>query len=477
MNPTVALLIYSVGIGGLFYLDRDKSARTSIALWLPVIWIWISGSRPLSVWFNLGAPTSDAAMQAIQLDGSQPDRIFFQVLVVLGAAVIIRRAMRTQTFLAANWPILVFFFYCLVSVLWSDFPDVSAKRWIKAIGDLLMVLIVVTDAEPIAALKRFFSRTGFILLPASILLIKYYGDLGRSYDPWFGTTYFTGVTTNKNALGVITFTLSLAAVWRILLLLRSPELPNRRRHLLAQAVLLGFGIWILSLANSATSLACFIVGAALMLVTGLPVFRRRPEAVHALVLALLVTAGAALLFGGEGEVLQALGRNSTLTGRTQIWGLVIPMAPNAFVGAGFESFWLGARLEKLWRALPVLHLNEAHDGYIEVYLNLGWVGLCLLATVLINGYRRSVATFRHDPGLGSLLLAYILTAALYSVTEAGFRMMNPMWVIFLLAVAASGGVASGALAQTSQPHVAPVGEVSRLPAKGRVAARAFARNI
>jgi exopolysaccharide production protein ExoQ len=470
-------LVFAVGIAGLFYLDRDKSAHTSIALWLPVIWFLIIGSRPMSAWLYLGGANTDAAMQATQLEGSEPDRLFFQILVALAAVVIISRAMRTRTFLAANWPLLVFFFYCLLSISWSDFPDVSAKRWIKAVGDLFMVLIVVTDAEPVAALKRFFARTGFMMLPTSILLIKYFDYLGRSYDPWFGNTYITGVTQNKNALGVITFTLSLAAVWRILVLLRSPELPDRGRHLLAQTTLLAFGIWLLSIANSATSLACFIVGAALMLVTGLPLFRRRPEAVHALVLALLVTAGAALLLGGEGAVVEALGRNSTLTGRTQIWGLVIPMAPNPLVGAGFESFWLGARLQTLWQALPNLHLNESHDGYIEVYVQLGWVGLGLLAMVLINGYRRSVTTFRHDPVLGSLLLAYVLTAALYSVTEAGFRMMNPIWVILLLAVVASGGVASGVISPTSQIRGAAVDHVRPLPAKSRVAARTFAGNI
>src|SRR5580704_17256000 len=157
MNPTVALLVFAVGIAGLFYLDRDRSARTSLALRLPVIWFGIIGSRPLSAWQYLGGASTDAAMQTVQLEGSEPDRLFFQILVALAAVVIISRAMRTRAFLAANWPLLVFFSYCLLSISWSDFPDVSAKRWIKAIGDLLMVLIVVTDAEPVAAVKRFFS--------------------------------------------------------------------------------------------------------------------------------------------------------------------------------------------------------------------------------------------------------------------------------------------------------------------------------
>jgi hypothetical protein len=53
MNPSSALFLFAVGIAGLFYLDRDNSIRTSKALWLPVIWLWIVGSRPVSAWLGL----------------------------------------------------------------------------------------------------------------------------------------------------------------------------------------------------------------------------------------------------------------------------------------------------------------------------------------------------------------------------------------------------------------------------------------
>ncbi len=100
--------------------------------------------------------------------------------------VLIHRSSRTRDLLVANWPILIYFFYCLISVAWSYHPDVSFKRWIKAIGDLAMVLVIVTDGHPVAALRRLISRVGFLLLPASVLLIRYYGDLGRGYDPAAG---------------------------------------------------------------------------------------------------------------------------------------------------------------------------------------------------------------------------------------------------------------------------------------------------
>lgn len=474
MGSSLALIVYSTVIAGLFYLDRDKSVRTSPALWLPVIWLWIIGSRPVSAWFE-GTPTSDAALQAMQLDGSEPDRLIFQILLFAAIIVIILRARRARGFLVASWPILIYFFYCLVSILWSDFPGVASKRWIKAVGDLVMILVVVTDAQPIAALKRYFSRTGFILLPASLLLIKYFPDLGRSYDPWFGTSFETGVTLNKNALGVITLVLSLAAAWRVLTFLRSGKTPDRGRHLFAHGVLLAIGVLLLIMAHSATSLACFAAGAGVMLVTGLPSVGRRPATVHAVVILLLLLAGVVVLFGGEGDVVQALGRNTTFTGRTDIWKLVLPMAPNAFVGSGFESFWLGTRLQNVWAALPNLHVNEAHNGYIETYLNLGWVGLCSIVVILIDGYRRSVATFRRYPELGNLLLAYVVVSVFYSITEAGFRMLNPMWTFLLLAVVTSGGIMSGDLKEPS-PRRIRTERASRLPAKDRIATKVLARS-
>src|SRR4029077_4069736 len=116
--------------------------------------------------------------------------------------------------------------------------------------------------------------------------------------------------------------------------------------------------------------------------------------------------------------------------------------PNALLGAGFESFWLGPRMQKVWDAIPNLYVSEAHNGYLEVYLNLGMIGLILIVLVLIHGYRRSVAVFRIDPHSGSLTLAYVLTAAIYSYTEAGFRMLGYEWSFLLLTILAASRIAA-----------------------------------
>jgi exopolysaccharide production protein ExoQ len=459
MNPLIATFICACGIAGLFYLDRDKTVRTSKALWLPIIWIGIVGSRSLSEWLGM-SPTAAKA----QRDGSPIDAALFGVLLAFAIGVLIARWKRTRVLLAPNWPILVYFFYCLLSVSWSYDPDISLKRWIKAIGDLAMVMVIVTDRKPSVALERLISRVGFVLLPASVLFIKYFPLLGRGYTP-DGAPMNTGVSTDKNMLGVTLLVISLFTLWRVKAILRDKGIRDRRRHLIAQGALLAFGITLFGMAHSSTSIACFLLGGCLILVANLRSFQNRPARINALVLSIIFVGAIAFVLGGQSTVSHALGRDSNLSGRTEIWAALIPAAPNALIGAGFEDFWISPNVQIFqshmvgwWHAE---NLNEAHNGYIEVYLNLGWIGVALISTILITSYRRALKTYRLDQQFGSLFLAYIMVAAIYSITEAGFRMMFPMWIFLLLAVVGSNGVAVGFLgSRTREKLVVPT-------AKGR----------
>src|ERR1700733_6288639 len=86
MKVWLAFLICSAGVGGLFYLDRDRTVRTSKALWLPVIWLWIAASRPISSWFGL-SPASDGGLGST-LDGSPTDAAVYAALMVVGFVVL-----------------------------------------------------------------------------------------------------------------------------------------------------------------------------------------------------------------------------------------------------------------------------------------------------------------------------------------------------------------------------------------------------
>jgi O-antigen ligase len=449
MNPLIATLICACGIAGLFYLDRDKTVRTSRALWLPVIYVWIIGSHSVAQWLTMaGWLNASSSDRNVQLQGSPLDAAVFGMLLIAAIGVLIHRKNKAGILLAANWPIVLYFLYCLISAAWSYHPDVSFKRWIKAITDLAMGMIVVTDDQPIVAFKRLVSRVGFILLPVSVLLIKY-TDLGRGYTP-DGAPENTGVTSNKNTLGVVLLVIAIGTLWHLITLVRAKGRANRRRHLIAQGVLLAFGLVLFKMANSATSTACFVLGGGLILATNHRAIRGRPARVQMLCLSLVLVGALTFLLAGHTDMASALGRNSTLSGRTEIWAALIPSASNPILGAGFESFWISPDAQSFWRTLshlgwwhPEILVPEAHNGYIEVYLNLGWVGLGLISIVLISGYRRAIAAFRMNPSVGSLTLAYLIPAAVYSVTEAGFRSLDPIWAFLLLAMLTSTGVTTG----------------------------------
>lgn len=441
MNGSLALLVFAVGVAGLFYLDRDKSFQTSKALWLPVIWLWIAGSRPVSSWFGMGADTAHNI--SATLDGSPMDAAIFEALILAGFIALFQRRNKAITLLKANAPILVYFVYCLLSTAWSPIHGPAFKRWIKDVGDLVMVLIIVTEVEPVVALRRLYSRVGFVLLPFSVVLIRY-TNFGVGYDEYGPNN--VGVTTNKNSLGLIVFVVSLGALWNVRALLRDKKAPHRTRHLVAQSTLLLFGIVLFQMAHCATAIACFVLGAGLMLVTSLRNIRK-PVRVHALCLGIILAGGMILLFGGESVVTGALGRQSNLTGRTDIWRASIAAADSPVLGTGFESFW-NTNVEKVAVGLPgydaatVHNLVSAHNGYIEVYLDLGWVGLCLIALILVSGYRHAIKTFQHNPEVGSLILAYIATCIFYSITEVGFRVLTASWIFLLLAVVSANGFAA-----------------------------------
>jgi O-antigen ligase len=391
------------------------------------------------------------------------DAAVFEVLIAAALVALFLRRKKAIPFLKASGPVLLYLLYCMISTVWSPIHGPAFKRWIKDAGDLAMVLLIVTEAQPIAALGRFFSRVGFILLPFSVETIRW-STVGRGFDD-DGTPSNVGLTENKNSLGLIVFLVSLGVLWNIRGLLMDKSAPNRKRRLVAQCTLLAFGIWLLQMAHCATAIACFVFGAALMLLTSLRAIRNKPRKVHALCLSIILFGGIFLLFGGESAVTGMLGRQSNLTGRTGIWKASLAAADSPILGTGFESFW-NTNVEKVALRLPdydaktIHNLVSAHNGYIEVYLDLGLVGLCLITVILISGYRNAVKSFRYSSQLGSLLLAYVATGIFYSITEVGFRVLTPSWIFLLLAMVSANGVASGLIA----------GGKSRIPASRMKAA-------
>ncbi len=430
MTQLLGTLVCIAAIAWLFVLDRDAGVRPSKALWIPTIWLLINASRGVSTWMH---PNPGVTLAQQYTEGSPLDATIYGILIAAGLLVLNLRSRQVRNFLRQNGPLLVFFAYCALSVVWSDDPFIAFKRWSKSVGDLVMVMVIVTDPYPLAAIKRVFARVAFVLLPVSVLFIVCYPGLGSAYSPEDGAMMYFGVTTFKNLLGMISMVFGLSSLWSFVNAYLDRAMRDRRQHLMAHGAMVATAIWLIVRANSMTSLSCLALAGAVMVLISQPWVARRRAGIHVIFWTAIALPLFALFIDTVGTLVHSLGRNATLTGRTSIWRAVLSMHTNPWVGTGFESFWLGNRLQAVWN-MSVKGIQEAHNGYIELYLNLGWVGLVLLAWLMVAGYRHAVLALRRDPVEGRLRLTFFAAALIYSLTEAGFRMLSPIWLAFLLAV-------------------------------------------
>jgi O-antigen ligase len=133
--------------------------------------------------------------------------------------------------------------------------------------------------------------------------------------------------------------------------------------------------------------------------------------------------------GLNGQLAAQLGRDPTLTDRTIIWNTLLSLHTNSLIGTGYESFWLGPRLQQVWQV--VAGINEAHNGYLDIYLNLGLIGVVFLVAFLIASYATIWKKFAASPALAALCLGVWTAMLFYNVTEVAFK-GGLLWLAFLL---------------------------------------------
>ena len=130
-------------------------------------------------------------------------------------------------------------------MLWADLPIVAFKRWVKDLGNVVMVLVVLTERDPVEAAKAVFIRCGCLLIPLSVLFIKYYPELGRAYHATTGEMMFTGVAAHKNTLGVLVMVCGLFLMWDFVESLPRRLKPLDWSGLATDVLLLGMAVWLL----------------------------------------------------------------------------------------------------------------------------------------------------------------------------------------------------------------------------------------
>ena len=218
--------------------------------------MFIAGTRNISQWLTGQVGISAAAFE----EGNPLDRVISLALILLAIGVLMSRSLNWGALIARNLALLAFLSFALLSVLWSDFPFTAFKRWFRDLGTYLMILVVLSDPRPVEAVRTVLRRLAYLMVPLSILLIKYYSAIGKHYSYWTGEAEFVGAATSKNMLGLLCLISGLYFFWDTVT--RWTERKQRRvkRILLVNLAFIGMTLWLMSLAHSTTSYVCLFVG-------------------------------------------------------------------------------------------------------------------------------------------------------------------------------------------------------------------------
>ena len=429
MPTSVALLLYLILIAVFLRFDPAGDPKISPALWVPLIWMFIAGSRLPSLWI-MGR--SDMMGGGALEDGNPLDRVVFLVLILLSVGILVSRSFRWGEFFTRNPMLVVFLAFALISAAWSDFPLVSVKRWFRDLGNYLVVLVVLTDPRPWKAISMLLRRLSFVLILLSILIIKYYPDMGRQYDAWTGLVAYSGVTTSKYMLAVICLVTGLYFFWDTVKCWPDRKKGRTWQVIFVNVLFLAMTLWVLDKANGATCEVCLLLGCVVIVAANSKFFKYHPAALKWIIPTL---ACLCLFFvfvvDLKAEIAKTVGRNPTFTDRTLVWAYLLKMKTNPWVGTGYETFWLGPRLEELWAAFA-FRPNQAHNGFLEVYLNLGWIGVSIVVGFLIASYRAICKGFPGSARYASLGLALWAVLPILNITTAGYFKPDLYWLTFLM---------------------------------------------
>lgn len=427
LPPKLALLGCFLLAAWAYRWDRKKHPYPLATLWLPTLWMMRCGSRSIDAWFGSS-------------EFGRLDPVFVGVMIVAGFAVLARRPCRWQYVFAHNSALFLFCGYLILSVTWATSLEDPAIKIFRPLGDLIMALVIVTEPNPRLAIVTMFRRTAILLIPLSIVLIRYFHELGTGRDKHWGTDAWIGVTTHKNPLGQLCLVSALAFLWSL------AESRKKGERLMEHSV-----VWLylamtgylffggLSNSRSSTSIFCFGVAVALFIVIG-RMRDRINTIIRSIVLGTVVLVAVALLLDMSGTSLQAVvaglyGKDPTLTDRTYLWGDVVRLGmDHPILGSGYGGFWVPSIYGKL---SPMVdnRPGEAHNGYLETFANLGLVGVALLAWMILQSLSSAAKVIQTDFEYGRLRLVLIFSVLVMNYAEATFTVGTHLWWFGFLIVA------------------------------------------
>lgn len=305
-----------------------------------------------------------------------------------------------------------------VSIVWSDAPLVTLRRSTALIGATAFGIYLATRYTNQELLKILLWTLGLCaaLSIGFVFFLPSYGIHTIPYQAW------RGVYLNRNSLGCY---MTLAVIGWLLY-----SLNNSRVRIV------GFAFCILSLfllisSRSVTALVVLFLLLLLLFICYM-VYKHK----KLVIVFIILTVGVSFfwLIKNIDFVLNVLGRDITLSGRTVLWQAVWDMVMRRpLLGYGYSAFWLGwnGPSGDIWNMLST-KVPYAHNGYLDLWLQLGLAGLVIFLlsffTCLFKAYRLVLKNGLED----MFPFLFFFFMLVYNVTESFILVQNSiLWILYV----------------------------------------------
>ena len=328
----------------------------------------------------MGVTSPDLADTDLGVVGNELHLPVIAASSLLYLFILARLFTRPQKMIRAAREILLFapiVLFCILSATWSNDPSVTLRRALFLLLSTLVGLILGADFK-IAGLVRLFATASLIhILLCAVYFVLSPHVLHSPSDPHS----LKGLTTHKNIFG---FEQGLALLAFLLV-------PFRRfTSLRVPLTIMAGGLLYLSHSSGAlVSTAVAVASFPFLLIARFRGTQKIPLTIGALAIA---TAGVSILVKNATLLPALLSKDSTLTGRTQLWALVqVAINHHPLLGYGFDSFWQGLQGDSLTIIRGVGWLvPTAHNGYLDLLLGTGYLGALLFALPTIQTLFRAL---------------------------------------------------------------------------------------
>jgi exopolysaccharide production protein ExoQ len=312
-------------------------------------------------------------------------------------------------------------FVCL-SAIWAETPGLVARRALALFGTTLFGVLLATRFD-LPDRLNLLSKALRISALLSLLVVAVLPKYGIASDIHSGD--WVGIFGEKNGLGAM-MALGVLVEW---------YLPTKKVNKIVW--LLIYGVLIVkadSIAPMASLVATFLI---VKTFEKLRIRYRVPTITVSLLV--LVIGGVFTVVGFATGLLQyTSGRTATLSGRTELWGILLnSIATHPLLGYGYGDFWGGASKEfyDVTRQTGWIPMY-AHNGYVEITISLGIVGLFLACCFLVKGTYRAIQRAELRDSIQDMWpLAFLIYFLIHNMAECTIMWKNSLeWALCVATV-------------------------------------------